>query len=112
MKSNQTLIAATPNSSGFDLTFCAPMSMSIAFAAGDTEEREHILAAWRDQVNEALHELEALLELPVQLETQTHRELDSGETFLHTHCFVSGVDVSNHEALFSWIGDQRRAINA
>jgi hypothetical protein len=38
----------------FDLTFCAPMSASLAFVAASDDERERILAAFGRQVSEDL----------------------------------------------------------
>lgn len=97
----------------FDLTFCAPMSASLAFVAASDDERERILAAFGRQVSEDLEEMESTLGtagIPIQL--QTHHEISGGQIFLHTHCFVSKSDVPDPRELFRWVGEKRRALQA
>lgn len=98
---------------GFDLNLAAPKAMNESFAIAGTKERDRILTDFRNLVNEALVEIETVLGnpgLPVQLET--HQEGRTGETFLHTHCSLKSVDVPNPQALYRWVGDQRRARKA
>lgn len=97
---------------GFNVTFSAPMSMSIAFANADAEGRQQILAAFRNQVSEDLVELEAFLGKPgMPIHLETHQQTARGEVHLHTHCLVGFVDVPDPRALYRWVGEMRRALH-